>query len=86
MQNKKWESKMKSLLHSLDIDSGSDIDEKKKFASSITDFNKNVLTYNPNRPIVDYQGRIYTSGAITGTTDYLERFDKAERKYTRKGY
>jgi hypothetical protein len=50
------------------------------------DFNKNVLTYNPNRPITDYQGRIYISGAITGTTDYLKRFDKAERKYTLKGY
>ena len=50
------------------------------------DFNRNVLTYNPDRPTTDYQGRIYISGAITGTNDYLERFDKAERKYTRKGY
>lgn len=42
MHNKKWESKMKSLLHSLDIDSGFDIDEVKKFASSTADFNKKI--------------------------------------------
>lgn len=42
MHNKKWESKMKSLLHSLDIDSGFDIDEIKKFATSTTDFNKKI--------------------------------------------
>jgi hypothetical protein len=42
MQNKKWESKMKSLLHSLDIDSGSSIDEIKQFAPSTSDFNKKI--------------------------------------------
>lgn len=30
--------------------------------------------------------RIYISGAITGTDDYMERFAKAERKLTEKGY
>lgn len=30
--------------------------------------------------------RIYISGAITGTTDYLDRFEKAEKELTEKGY
>lgn len=30
--------------------------------------------------------RIYLSGAITGTTDYLDRFEKAEKELTEKGY
>ena len=30
--------------------------------------------------------KIYISGAITGTTDYMERFAKAERKLTEQGY
>lgn len=30
--------------------------------------------------------RIYISGAITGTKDYLERFMKAERELEAKGY
>ena len=30
--------------------------------------------------------RIYISGPITGTTDYMERFAKAEKKLTKKGY
>lgn len=30
--------------------------------------------------------RIYISGAITGTKDYLERFAKAEMKLKAKGY
>lgn len=42
MQNKKWESKVKSLLHSLDIDSGSNIDEIKKFADSKFELNKKL--------------------------------------------
>lgn len=42
MVNKKWENKMKSLLHSLDINSGSDIDEVQKFAKSKTEFNKKI--------------------------------------------
>ena len=29
---------------------------------------------------------IYISGAITGTTDYIERFQKAEDKLAAKGY
>ena len=30
--------------------------------------------------------KIYISGAITGTTDYMERFAKAEKELTEKGY
>ena len=30
--------------------------------------------------------KIYISGAITGTTDYMERFAKAEKELTDKGY
>ena len=30
--------------------------------------------------------RIYISGAITGTTDYKERFKKAEKELLKKGY
>lgn len=30
--------------------------------------------------------RIYLSGAITGTTDYLDRFENAEKELTEKGY
>lgn len=30
--------------------------------------------------------RIYISGAITGTTDYMERFAAAEQKLTAEGY
>ena len=30
--------------------------------------------------------KIYISGAITGTDDYMERFAKAEKKLTEKGY
>lgn len=30
--------------------------------------------------------RIYISGAITGTTDYMERFAAAEEKLTAEGY
>lgn len=30
--------------------------------------------------------RIYLSGAITGTIDYLDRFEKAEKELTEKGY
>lgn len=30
--------------------------------------------------------RIYLSGAITGTTDYMDRFCKAEKELTEKGY
>ena len=29
---------------------------------------------------------IYISGKITGTTDYLERFDRAEKKLLAEGY
>lgn len=31
-------------------------------------------------------GKIYISGPITGTTDYMERFQKAEDAWTEKGY
>ena len=30
--------------------------------------------------------RIYISGAITGTDDYMERFAKSEKELTEKGY
>lgn len=30
--------------------------------------------------------KIYLSGSITGTTDYLDRFEKAEKELTEKGY
>ena len=30
--------------------------------------------------------RIYISGKITGTTDYMERFANAEKELTEKGY
>ena len=30
--------------------------------------------------------RVYISGAITGTDDYMERFAKAEKELTTKGY
>ena len=30
--------------------------------------------------------KIYISGAITGTDDYMERFSKAEKELTAKGY
>lgn len=30
--------------------------------------------------------KIYISGAITGTDDYMERFSKAEKELTEKGY
>ena len=30
--------------------------------------------------------RVYLSGAITGTDDYMERFAKAERELTEQGY
>ena len=30
--------------------------------------------------------RVYISGAITGTTDYMERFAAAEEKLTAEGY
>ena len=30
--------------------------------------------------------RAYISGAITGTDDYMERFAKAEKELTEKGY
>ena len=30
--------------------------------------------------------RVYISGAITGTTDYLQRFAKAEDELTKKGF
>lgn len=30
--------------------------------------------------------KIYISGAITGTTDYMERFAKAEKELTERGY
>ena len=30
--------------------------------------------------------KIYISGAITGTNDYMERFAKAEKELTDKGY
>lgn len=30
--------------------------------------------------------RIYISGAITGTTDYMERFAEAEKELTEQGY
>lgn len=30
--------------------------------------------------------RVYISGAITGTTDYLQRFAKAEEELTQQGY
>ena len=30
--------------------------------------------------------KIYISGAITGTTDYMERFAMAEKELTDKGY
>ena len=30
--------------------------------------------------------KIYISGAITGTDDYMERFEKAEKKLTEQGY
>ena len=30
--------------------------------------------------------KIYISGAITGTDDYMERFSKAEKKLTEQGY
>ena len=30
--------------------------------------------------------RVYISGPITGTTDYMERFAKAEKELTKKGY
>ena len=30
--------------------------------------------------------KIYISGAITGTDDYMERFEKAEKELTDQGY
>jgi hypothetical protein len=30
--------------------------------------------------------KVYISGPITGTTDYMERFAKAEEELTKKGY
>ena len=30
--------------------------------------------------------KIYISGAITGTTDFMERFAKAEKELTKQGY
>ena len=30
--------------------------------------------------------KIYISGAITGTDDYMERFAKAEKELTKQGY
>ena len=30
--------------------------------------------------------KIYISGSITGTEDYMERFEKAEKKLTEQGY
>lgn len=30
--------------------------------------------------------KIYISGAITGTDDFMERFEKAEKKLTDQGY
>ena len=30
--------------------------------------------------------KIYISGAITGTDDYMERFEKAEKELAEKGY
>lgn len=30
--------------------------------------------------------RVYISGPITGTTDYMERFAKAEKELTARGY
>lgn len=32
------------------------------------------------------ENRIYISGAITGTDDYMERFAKAEKELTDQGY
>ena len=32
------------------------------------------------------KGKIYISGAITGTTDYMERFKAAEEKLWQQGY
>ena len=32
------------------------------------------------------KNRIYISGAITGTDDYMERFAKAEKKLSEQGY
>lgn len=77
MQNKKWESKMKSLLHSLDIDSGSDIDEKKKFASSITDFNKKIKKISS-----DYKKKEKSQDETTDefTSDF-NSFDKNDPEF-----
>ena len=30
--------------------------------------------------------KIYISGAISGTTDFMERFEKAEKELTEQGY
>ena len=32
------------------------------------------------------KGRVYISGPITGTTDYIQRFDKAEQTLADAGY
>ena len=48
------------------------------FADAITELAINDTTANSNR--------IYISGAITGTTDYMERFAAAEKQLTAKGY
>lgn len=32
------------------------------------------------------KGRVYISGAISGTEDYLERFETAEKKLIEEGY
>lgn len=44
MANKKWETKMNSLLHSLDISHGSDIDEHVKFGDTDKARSKKIQT------------------------------------------
>jgi hypothetical protein len=41
---------------------------------------------NPAMPIPKSCGRIYISGAITGTVNYMERFEAAEKELTEQGY
>lgn len=52
MENKKWNSKLTSLLHSLDIDSGSDIDEYTKNGKSPEDI-KSKITSIYEKYIID---------------------------------
>lgn len=35
---------------------------------------------------MDKKFRVYISGPITGTTDYMERFEEAEKKLKERGY